>query len=101
MDLRAWWRRRRAPPPAAPVAEVQGHTDTEVARLERLAEQAYAAMYDVPPLSSTKDNYDDARLYFQRSIEEARRLGLESEAARLTRRLEQICGVYDSQFRGF
>jgi hypothetical protein len=101
MDLRAWWRRRRAPLPAAPVAEVQGNTDTEIARLERLAEQAYAAMYDVPPLSSTKDNYDDARLYFQRSIEEARRLGLESEAARLTRRLEQICGVYDSQFRGF
>jgi hypothetical protein len=88
MDLRAWWRRRRAPPQVPAVAEVKGNTDTEIARLEQLAEQAYAAMYDVPPLSSTKDDYDDARLYFQRSIEEARRLGLESEAARLTRRLE-------------
>jgi hypothetical protein len=78
-----------------------GHDRSAKTGGERLAEQAYAAMYDVPPLSSTKDNYDDARLYFQRSIEEARRLGLQSEAARLTRRLEQICGVYDSQFRGF
>ena len=98
MNLRAWWRRRplRA---ASHAGEANGDT-TELARLELLAEQAYAAMYDVPPLRSVKDDYDNARLYFQRAIDEARRLGLPNEVARLTQRRDHVCAVYDSQFRG-
>jgi hypothetical protein len=73
MKLSAWW--RRGPPrPVSDGCEAKGDT-AEIARLELLAEQAYAAMYDVPPLRSVKDDYDNARLYFQRAIDEARRLG--------------------------
>lgn len=99
MKLRAWWRRR----PLRPVPDggkPEGDT-AELARLELLAEQAYAAMYDVPPLRSVKDDYDNARLYFQRAIDEAKRLGLPNEVARLTQRRDHVCAVYDSQFRGF
>jgi hypothetical protein len=99
MKLSAWW--RRGPPrPVSDGCEAKGDT-AEIARLELLAEQAYAAMYDVPPLRSVKDDYDNARLYFQRAIDEARRLGLPNEVARLTKRLDHVCAVYDSQFRGF
>jgi hypothetical protein len=98
VNLRAWWRRRplRA---ASHAGEANGDT-TELARLELLAEQAYAAMYDVPPLCSVKDDYDDACRYFHRAIEAAGRLGLMSEVARLTQRRDHVCAVYDNQFRG-
>jgi hypothetical protein len=99
MKLRAWWRRR----PLRPVPDggkPEGDT-AELARLELLAEQAYAAMYDVPPLRSVKDDYDNARLYFQRAIDEAKRLGLPNDVARLTQRRDHVCCVYGSQFRGF
>jgi hypothetical protein len=99
MNFRAWWR-RRPPGPVSPGGEPKGDTG-EVARLELLAEQAYAAMYDVPPLRSVKYDYDNARLYFQRAIDEARRLGLSGEVARLTQRRDHVCAVYGSQFRGF
>jgi hypothetical protein len=99
MNFRAWWRRR--PLASAPRAADPPVASAELARLERLAEQAYAAMYDVPPLSSSKDDYDDARLYFQRAIDEAQRLGLSDEVARLTQRRDHVCAVYGSQFRGF
>jgi hypothetical protein len=99
MKLRAWWR-RRLPQPVSDEGKPTADT-AELARLELLAEEAYAAMYDVPPLRSVKDDYDDARLYFQRAIDEARRLGLASEVARLTQRRDHVCAVYDSQFRGF
>src|SRR5690349_4156805 len=57
MRLATWWRRRPLPPKSqAPPADP---ATAELARLERLAEQAYSAMYDVPPLCSTKDGYDD------------------------------------------
>jgi hypothetical protein len=99
MNFRAWWRRR---PPRAVSQGAQPKGDTgELARLELLAEQAYAAMYDVPPLHSVKDDYDNARRYFQQAIDEAGRLGLSGEVARLTQRRDHICAVYDSQFRGF
>src|SRR5438132_1638162 len=65
-------------------------------RLERLAEQAYAARYDVPPLRGAKSDYESACLYFQQAIEEAERLGLSGEAARLTQRRDDVCAVYDS-----
>ena len=73
----------------------------EIKRLEALAEAAYARIYDAPPLSSTKDDYDDARMYLTQAIAEAKRLVLEDEAVRLSTRLENIAGVYDSQFRKF
>jgi hypothetical protein len=100
MRLRAWWRRR--PPPRAMPDEAGARADTpEFARLELLAEQAYSAMYDVPPLRSPKDDYDNTCLYFHQAIEEARRVGLASEVARLTLRGDHVRAVYDSQFRGF
>ena len=99
MKLGAWWRRRPLRP-APDGGEPKGDT-AELARLELLAEQAYTAMYDVPPLRSVKDDYDDARLYFQRALDEAKRRGLPNEVARLTQRRNHVCAVYDSQFRGF
>jgi len=99
MKLRAWWRRRsRQPVPHVAAA----NADTaELARLELLAEQAYAAMYDVPPLRSAKADYENACLYFHQAIEEAGRVGLSGEVARLTQRRDHVRAVYDSQFRGF
>lgn len=73
----------------------------EIVRLEQLAEQAYSAMYDTPPLSSAKDSYEDACAYFHKAIDEAQRLDLASEVTRLNQRLAHIRAVYDSQFRGF
>jgi len=70
----------------------------ELERLEALAERSYTAMYDA---RRPKDEYEDACINFQRAIDEARRLGLEDEAARLTRRLDHVRAIYGSQFRGF
>ena len=96
-SLLFWWRRR----PLRPTShEPESSADAELARLESLAEQAYAAMYDVPPLRSAKDDYENACLYFHQAIEAARRLGLSSEVARLTQRRDHVRAVYDSQFRG-
>ena len=93
------WPRRSARP--ACDAPQRGSEHAELTRLERLAEQAYAAIYDAPPLSSTKDGYDDACFYLHKAIEEAHRLDLPSEVERLAGRLDNIRGVYNSQFRGF
>jgi hypothetical protein len=93
-----WWRRQPIPKPSPGTETKAEHA--ELARLERLAEQAYSAMYEVPPLSSAKDDYDDACLHFGRAIEQADRLGLTSEVARLTQRRDHVRAVYASQFRG-
>lgn len=69
------------------------------AEFERLAEAAYAAMYDVRPYA-VKDCYDDARSNFRRAIEAAQGGGLSDEVMRLTRRLEHVEDVYNNQFRG-
>ena len=61
------------------------------------AEEAYDRMYDA---RRPKDDYDDAARYFSQAIQEARRLGLDDEVARLTERSEHIGKVYNSQFRG-
>ena len=71
----------------------------ELDKWEQLAEQSYAAIYDAPPFGSTKDSYDDACFQFARAIETAQRLGLADEVARLSRRVEHIRAVYNSQFR--
>jgi hypothetical protein len=95
MNIFRWWSKRTAPKTAATP------TVPEIARLEQLAEQAYGAMYDTPPLSSSKDAYEDACINLQKAIDEAQRLDLADEVARLSRRLAHIRAVYDSQFRGF
>ena len=100
MDLRRWWRRRSVQATSSR-GTPSNPGSAELARLEALAEQAYSAMYDVPPLRSAKDDCDDACLYLQRAIETAGRLGLANEVARLRRRLDHVRAVYDSQFRGF
>ena len=65
---------------------------------ERRAEESYAQMYEA---RRAKEPYEDACLQFARAIEVAQRLGLDQEVARLTRRVEHIRAVYNSQFRGF
>lgn len=65
---------------------------------ERHAEQAYSEMYEA---RRAKEPYEDACLAFARAVEVARRLGLDQEAERLTRRLDHVRAVYNSQFRGF
>jgi hypothetical protein len=65
---------------------------------ERRAEQAYSEMYEA---RRAKEPYEDACLAFARAVEVARRLGLDQEAERLTRRLDHVRAVYNSQFRGF
>jgi hypothetical protein len=71
----------------------------EIDRNEKLAEAAYAAMYEARP-TAAKDCFDDARGYFAKAIDLAKRAGLDAEVARLTARLTHIVSVYDSQFRG-
>ncbi len=48
-----------------------------------------------------KADYENACLYFHQAIEEAGRVGLSGEVARLTQRRDHVRAVYDSQFRGF
>jgi hypothetical protein len=71
----------------------------EIDRNEKLAEVAYAAMYEARP-TAAKDCYDDARSHFAKAIDLAKRAGLDAEVARLTARLDHIVSVYNSQFRG-
>ena len=73
--------------------------NTEAAELERLAEAAYAAMYEVRP-HNVKDYFDDALYYFGQAITASERVGRTADVERLTRRREHISYVYNSQFRG-
>jgi len=70
----------------------------KMARCERRAEAAYAAMYDARP-PAAKDCYDDARRYFTQAIEFAGRADLADEVTRLTSRRSHIAEVYIRQFR--
>ena len=66
---------------------------------EEKAETAYTAIYDAQPWDE-KDLKDDALFYLARAIEVADALGLVDEALRLKARVDNIMGVYNSQFRG-
>jgi hypothetical protein len=66
---------------------------------EQRAETAYSAMYDAQPWDE-KDLKDDALFYLARAIDVAKALGLEEDATRLKARVDNIMGVYNSQFRG-
>jgi len=81
------------PPPAAPPSRAL------MAEYEQKAETAYSAMYDAQPWDE-KDLKDDALFYLARAIEVAEALGLADDAARLKARVDNIMGVYNSQFRG-
>lgn len=66
---------------------------------EQRAETAYSAMYDAQPWDE-KDLKDDALFYLARAIEVAEALGLDEDGTRLKARVDNIMGVYNSQFRG-
>jgi len=70
-----------------------------MADYEARAEAAYSAMYDAPSWDE-KDLKDDALFYLARAIEVATALGLSDDADRLKARVDNIMGVYNSQFRG-
>ena len=70
----------------------------EIARLERLAEAAYTAMYDAPR-TSVRDCHDAAQGYLTQAIKIAERASMADVAARLKRRKDEIYNVYDHQFR--
>ena len=65
---------------------------------ETKAEAAYSAMYDAPSWDE-KDLKDDALFYLARAIEVADALGLDEDSARLKGRVDNIMGVWNSQFR--
>jgi hypothetical protein len=71
---------------------------SELDEWERRGEAAYADMYEA---RRAREPYEDACFAFARAIEAAQKLGLDEEVARLTRRVEHIRAVYNSQFRGF
>ena len=74
-------------------------TLAEIARLERLAEAAYDAMYYArPPLA--KAHFEDAMLYLGRAVAEAERVDDVAAFERLTLRCEHIRNVFNNQFRG-
>jgi len=66
---------------------------------EQKAETAYTAMYDAEPWNE-KDLKDDTLFHLARAIEVAEALGLTDDEARLRARVDNIMGVYNSQFRG-
>ena len=66
---------------------------------EQKAETAYTAMYDAEPWNEM-DLKDDALFYLARAIEVAETLRLTDDEARLRARVDNIMGVYNSQFRG-
>jgi hypothetical protein len=80
------------PPEQPPTPDLMGE-------YEQKAETAYAQMYDAQPWDE-KDLKDDALFYLARAIEVAEALGLAEEEARLRARVDNIMGVYNSQFRG-
>lgn len=71
---------------------------SEVERFERLAEDAYEAMYDARR-HNVKDRFEDAQRYFSQAIDAARRAGLANEIERLTHRSAHVSNVYNTQFR--
>jgi hypothetical protein len=84
--------------PLEPMSEMYAPA-FEMKKNEKLAEAAYDAMYEAKSYS-VKDYFDDARGYFTKAIDIAKRAGLHDEVARLTARRDHIVGVYNSQFRG-
>ncbi len=70
----------------------------EMARFEALAEEVYTRMYDARD-HNVKDCVEDALYNLARALDIAEMRGLSADIARLTKRLDHIMAVYDSQFR--
>jgi hypothetical protein len=70
----------------------------EIAGYEALAEKAYAEMYDS---SSPAACYSNLKDYFAQAIGAAERFGLNTEAKRLSKRLDHCRQVYRNQFSSF
>jgi len=66
--------------------------------LERAAEAAYDLMYDAHSPSDATMHYSDAKEALYTAIGDARRLGDEAAAERLSKRLAHIKAVFRSQF---
>jgi hypothetical protein len=103
MSIFSWWRKRRthrrAQTPIAKASKDAGiAARVDMVRLEAMAEAAYDAMYEAR-LAGAKHRFEEARLNFDGAIEAARRAHLPQEAARLTRRRDQVVRIYISQFR--
>jgi hypothetical protein len=73
-----------------------GDDSADLARLERLAEEAYDAMYDAR--FGTSGHYSDAKEFLHDAIALATRMGDAATAERLQARLAHIKAVYRSQF---
>jgi hypothetical protein len=73
-----------------------GDDAADLMRLERLAEEAYDAMYDAR--FGTSGHYSDAKEYLRDAIGLAQRIGDVATAERLQARLEHIKAVFRSQF---
>jgi hypothetical protein len=103
MSILDWWRGRRSKRRIqAPVVQASKEAGiiarVDMVRLEAMAEAAYDAMYEAR-LAGAKHRFEEARLNFDRAIEAAKRAHLPQEAARLTRRRDQVVRIYNSQFR--
>jgi hypothetical protein len=102
MSIFNWWRNRRAAKrtqaPMATSKEAGITARVDMVRLEALAEAAYDAMYEAR-LDGARNRFEEARQNFDRAIEAARRAHLSQEAARLTRRRDQVVRIFNSQFR--
>ena len=67
-----------------------------IEHLERMAEEAYDAMYDS---RRPQDEWRDVRELLSEAIHLARKAGLTEDAERLDKRLEHIRAVYTHRFR--
>jgi hypothetical protein len=70
----------------------------EVAKFEKLAEDAYTKMYDAPR-SRVKECYEDAMEFLAEAIKLAERDKLAAAVDRLKARKRHIYDVYTHQFR--
>jgi len=103
MTIAEWWRKRRSRKEAGTAAAKASReagivARVDMVRLEAFAEAAYDAMYEAKRVGA-KNRYEEARRNFDRAIDAARAARLPQEAARLTRRRNQVCRIYNSQFR--
>jgi len=73
-------------------------TADEIAKFEKLAEDAYTRMYDAPR-NRARECYEDAMQYLADAIRLAENAKLIEASARLKARKQHIYDVYTHQFR--
>jgi hypothetical protein len=72
--------------------------ESEISRLEQLAEASYTKMYDAPR-HGVRDHYEDASSYLAQAIALATREEMPEAVERLKARKAHIYIVYTHQFR--